>query len=234
MGKENKDQDKQISLSLTDKEWMQLLDGNCEYTQLQSCCANISALRDELGQIVREGRTEPIMSFYLSSLKQKLMWVMDGHELSPLLKKVCDQIGFDYKDPKNSHAFQSSEILRKAALKKHRIKKLREEVVVGLTSANNKAAAILASNKREEEDLWDIDMEELLVDTPPWYQQWYAEVGHGLWEHHNLLQFDEEGRVDNTSEFFGSISFIQGITEDAWWEMVLMDYIPEDYLAEEE
>lgn len=84
-----------VSLDLTDQEWMQLLDGDCEDSQLQACCANISALRDVLVGIVRRGRKEPLSSWEMQRLQQTMGWVADGHDLTPLLKKVCQQIGFD-------------------------------------------------------------------------------------------------------------------------------------------
>ena len=86
------------SLQLTDSEWIQLLDGESDDSGLQSCCANISALRDVFVQIVRAGRSNELMSWVLDDLKQKLKWVADGHELPPLLRKVCEQIQFDPAD----------------------------------------------------------------------------------------------------------------------------------------
>lgn len=84
-----------MKITLTDSEWISLIDGDSEDSQLPRCCANISALRDELIHIIREGRNEDIMDYRIQWLKDKLTWVADGHDLTPLLKKVCDQIGFD-------------------------------------------------------------------------------------------------------------------------------------------
>ena len=82
-------------LTLTDSEWVQLLDGESDDSQLGKCCANISSLRDWFAQIIRDGRNEPIMDWYLEKLKVRLKWVADGHDLTPLLQKVCDQLQFD-------------------------------------------------------------------------------------------------------------------------------------------
>ena len=83
-----------IQLTLTDSEWIQLIDGESDDSQLGICCANISALRDEFVSIIRYGR-HSISDWSLSDLKQKLKWVADGHKLTPLLQKVCDQLDFD-------------------------------------------------------------------------------------------------------------------------------------------
>lgn len=83
------------SIKLTDTEWILLLDGQDEDSELGSCCANISALRDVFVQLVRSGRNSERQDWELRDLKQKIKWVSDGHELTPLLKKVCAQIGFD-------------------------------------------------------------------------------------------------------------------------------------------
>ncbi len=83
-------------LTLTDTEWCQLIDGESEDSQLHICCANISALRDTFVSIMRNGRRDTeIGPFDLPNLKQKLKWVADSHDLTPLLKKVCEQSGFD-------------------------------------------------------------------------------------------------------------------------------------------
>ena len=82
-------------LDLTDSEWISLIDGDADDSQLPMCCGNVSALRDEFMQIVREGRNADIYDFRLNDLKRKLKWFADGHDMTPLLKKVCDQLGFD-------------------------------------------------------------------------------------------------------------------------------------------
>lgn len=84
-----------ITLNLTDSEWLQLLDGQSDDSELSACCANVSALRDVFFQIVREGRNEEIMDWVVRDLKQKIKWVAGGHELTPLLRKICEQINFD-------------------------------------------------------------------------------------------------------------------------------------------
>lgn len=95
------------AIKLSDKEWMSLLDGDAKDSALPTCCANVSALRDTLAQIVRQGRDKPLMLFDLDDLKQRLKWVHDGHKLSPTLKKICAQIGFD--PTKAEHRNQSVE-----------------------------------------------------------------------------------------------------------------------------
>jgi hypothetical protein len=82
-------------ITLTDSEWIQLIDGDSDDTELQTCCANISALRDTFVGILRQGRARKLCSWDRGMLIQKLTWVIDGHELTPLLRKVCEQIGFD-------------------------------------------------------------------------------------------------------------------------------------------
>ncbi len=88
-----------MKIELTDSEWISLLDGNAEDSGLPICCANISALRDQLVSIVRDGRNSDIMKWEIDDLKQKIKWVIDGHDIEglPLIKKIADQIGFDFE-----------------------------------------------------------------------------------------------------------------------------------------
>ncbi len=89
---------KEFLITLTDSEWMDLIDGSDNRDgNLGSCCANISALRDEIIELARNGGE--CYDFQLSGLKQKLGWVLDGHEIDkiPALVKLCDQLEIDYK-----------------------------------------------------------------------------------------------------------------------------------------
>lgn len=99
-----------MKITLTDQEWIQLLDGNSDDSELPVCCANVSALRDVLGQVVRNGRHHEIEVFTADNLRQKLKWVTDGHELTklPVLKKLAEQVGFD--EASETHKPQPMEI----------------------------------------------------------------------------------------------------------------------------
>ena len=70
-----------IKLTLTDSEWISLIDGNSNGSQLPVCCANVSALRDVFVRIVRNGRNNGIFVWDLDELKQKLKWFTDGHDI---------------------------------------------------------------------------------------------------------------------------------------------------------
>lgn len=94
-----------MKLNLTDSEWISLLDGESDDSQLGTCCANISSLRDQFMLLVRSGRNEEIMEWELTDLKRKIKWVADGHELSPLLIKICEQIGFDPEEEEHKKGF---------------------------------------------------------------------------------------------------------------------------------
>lgn len=83
-----------FTIKLSDSEWMEILDG-VEGHGLPNCCANISALRDVFISHVRQGRNQTIRGWELTELKQKIKWVFDGHDLPLLIKKVCEQIGYD-------------------------------------------------------------------------------------------------------------------------------------------
>lgn len=91
-----------MKLDLTDSEWIQLLDGQSDDSELQACCANISALRDVFVEIVRNGRNSSLMNWTADDLKQKIKWVADGHDLTPVLQKVCAQINFDPSSAKHT------------------------------------------------------------------------------------------------------------------------------------
>lgn len=84
-----------VTLDLTDHEWMLLLDGEDPDSELGSCCANVSALRDQFVSIVRQGRKSRLYNWETDPLMKALKWFADGHELTPVLKKVCEQLRFD-------------------------------------------------------------------------------------------------------------------------------------------
>jgi hypothetical protein len=95
------------SLNLTDSEWVKLIDGNSDDSELPVCCANVSALRDALMRIVRNGRSSPISAFDLPELRKTLGWYCSGHDMTPLLQKVADQVGFK---PEDTHEPNSIEV----------------------------------------------------------------------------------------------------------------------------
>ena len=97
----------EVKLELTDAEWLQLLDGENDDSELPTCCANISALRDSLMSHVRAGRNRAIPSWKVREITQRLGWVADGHDLTPLLKKVCKQLNYT---PGEEHEPQSLEV----------------------------------------------------------------------------------------------------------------------------
>ena len=99
-----------MKLNLTDQEWVQLIDGQSEDSELPICCANISRLRDRFVSILRGGRNNDIMDFELEHLKQELKWVADGHELTPLLQKVCEQIGFNPDEAEHKPRIEAPEL----------------------------------------------------------------------------------------------------------------------------
>ena len=84
-----------VKLDFTDSEWMSLLDGDAEDSELPTCCANIAQLRNDLMFIVRNGRREGIPSWSLSDIRKHLKWVADGHELKnlPLIQRLVDAVG---------------------------------------------------------------------------------------------------------------------------------------------
>lgn len=99
MKKKQKDLSNEVgedyTITLTDAKWIRLIDGECDDSDLGKCCANCSELRDTIISIVRDGRNQPIMNYKLKKLMKHIKWVADGHDLSPTLKKICEQIDFD-------------------------------------------------------------------------------------------------------------------------------------------
>ena len=83
-------------LGLTDDEWIRLIDGDSEDSLLQVCCANISALRDQLISMLRGGRFRKAQTYEIQLLQRNLKWVVDGHDVlleSPIFKKLIDAVG---------------------------------------------------------------------------------------------------------------------------------------------
>lgn len=83
-----------IKIDLTDEEWMSLIDGT-RPDGLQSCCANISALRDEIISLARMGGTSPLG---ITIERLAMVWgaAIDGHDgldQIPALVKLRDQLG---------------------------------------------------------------------------------------------------------------------------------------------
>ena len=81
-----------LTISLTDTEWMDLIDGS-RPDGLQKCCANISSLRDCIISAARDGGE--VHRFEVEQFRQTLGWVVDSHEIAgiPALDKLRDQIG---------------------------------------------------------------------------------------------------------------------------------------------
>lgn len=79
----------ELKLDLTDEEWMSVLD--MEREGLPYCCANISALRDELLSIARYGGT---VEWRKTGLARAFVWAEDSHDFSqlPVMVKIKEQL----------------------------------------------------------------------------------------------------------------------------------------------
>lgn len=89
-----------VQIVLTDEEWMSII--NKERDGLQPCCANVSALRDEIINIAREDG----YSFFgnLDRLKNMIGWVFPEHgKPSPAIQRVIDQIGWEPPEDAQDH-----------------------------------------------------------------------------------------------------------------------------------
>lgn len=81
-------------ITLTDAEWMSLIDGSEARTgNLFRCCANVSALRDAIISVARNGGE--VGPFAETQLRKTLGWVQGGHDIGavPALRKLCFQLG---------------------------------------------------------------------------------------------------------------------------------------------
>lgn len=81
-------------IELTDAEWMSLIDGT-RSDGLQSCCANISDLRDHIISLARMGGQSPLG---ITRHHIAMSWgaALDGHDglnEVPALIKLRDQLG---------------------------------------------------------------------------------------------------------------------------------------------
>lgn len=96
-----------LTITLTDSEWMSLIDGERE-DGLQRCCANISELRDVLIGAARNGGV--VHFFLVEHLQMTLGWVLDDHQIDdiPALVKIREQLDLAGKLP---HKPQSTEVI---------------------------------------------------------------------------------------------------------------------------
>lgn len=80
-----------VRIILTDEEWMSII--NREREGLPPCCANVSALRDEIiGLATNDG--ESLFTDH-DMLRMRLNWVFPSHDVpSPAVQKIMDQIGW--------------------------------------------------------------------------------------------------------------------------------------------
>lgn len=84
-----------MKIDLTDTEWIQLIDGSSKGSKLNACCGPVSELRDEIIQIVRDGRNRDRKEFELKFLYKALdNFIGSGHGLNPTLQKLCEQINY--------------------------------------------------------------------------------------------------------------------------------------------
>ena len=80
---------KEERVELTDTEWMDLIDGDRD--GLPRCCANVSALRDDIIRLARDGGI--VNSLYVSMLRTHATWVFPAHgNPSPTLQKLFAQL----------------------------------------------------------------------------------------------------------------------------------------------
>jgi hypothetical protein len=77
---------------------MDLIDGERPHG-LHKCCPNISALRDRIIALARDGGVPHV--FTIGELRRALGWVMDSHDISgiPALHKLFDQLGIEHQPP---------------------------------------------------------------------------------------------------------------------------------------
>ncbi|MEN6550064.1 MAG: hypothetical protein ABFE07_28815 [Armatimonadia bacterium] len=77
-------------VELTDSEWMELIDMTRE--GLPDCCANISAFRDAVITLAREGGELNVLSS--GELLKTFAWASEGHDLNdlPIVHKLMRQV----------------------------------------------------------------------------------------------------------------------------------------------
>jgi hypothetical protein len=87
-----------MKIELSDEEWMSLIDGTRE-GGLAICCANVSALRDDIISAARNGGT--VLIFNEELIKENMGWVDDSHDIGdiPALVKLRQQLGLEDKIP---------------------------------------------------------------------------------------------------------------------------------------
>lgn len=95
-----------MKIELTNDEWISVLDA--EEEGLPRCCANISALRDTLFQIVRDGRE--CGPFIERQFLRTYYWCLDHDESGfPIVKKIFDQVVSKESNQKFWEALLASE-----------------------------------------------------------------------------------------------------------------------------
>lgn len=101
-------------IHLTDEEWMSLINGDRD--GLPRCCANVSALRDDLIALARNsGRLD---LFAKSSIAMHLTWVFPEHDVpSVAMQKVLDH--FDIT-PFGEDDAEVAEVVTEHYAKRHR------------------------------------------------------------------------------------------------------------------
>lgn len=96
-----------VKITLSDSEWMSLLDA--ERDGLPRCCANVSALRDVVQSIVRDGCE--VTGLTSHQLEIKFVWFLEGHDLDEdgALAKLARQVGLPMEPPEE-HPKQPVEV----------------------------------------------------------------------------------------------------------------------------
>jgi hypothetical protein len=97
-----------MEINLTDEEWMSIIDGTRD--GLPICCANVSALRDAIIDIARNGNDPD--SIHTGLFRRAFTWVYPAHELDkdgPVVK-LARQLGVDIeKLEQQDHEVQHTE-----------------------------------------------------------------------------------------------------------------------------
>lgn len=79
-----------MKVELTDSEWMELIDMTRD--GLPDCCANISAFRDAIITLAREGGE--LHAFIAHDLIKTHTWCEEGHDMKelPIVAKLMGQV----------------------------------------------------------------------------------------------------------------------------------------------